>query len=65
MFYIFLQVEEVTEDEGRREIRWWFGGSCDLTPYYLDETDAKNFHGLLKKTCDKHNMKFYSKFKAW
>ena len=36
-----------------------------MTPYYLDESDAKHFHGLLKKTCDKHNLKFYSKFKAW
>ena len=37
--------------------RWWFGGGCDLTPYYLDEEDAKHFHSTLKSACDKHNTK--------
>merc|ERR1719323_2168336 len=26
---------EVVEPGGNK--RWWFGGGCDLTPYYLDE----------------------------
>ena len=54
---------EVQESSG--QTRWWFGGGCDLTPYYLDEEDAKNFHTTLKTACDKHNTKYYSKFKAW
>lgn len=54
---------EVEENPG--EIRWWFGGGCDLTPYYLDEEDARGFHKRLKVICDKHNPKFYPKFKAW
>ena len=37
--------------------RWWFGGGCDLTPYYLDEQDATFFHQTLKDACDKHNPK--------
>jgi coproporphyrinogen III oxidase len=37
--------------------RWWFGGGCDLTPYYLDEEDAGYFHRTLKAACDKHNPK--------
>ena len=45
--------------------RWWFGGGCDLTPYYLDEQDATDFHRTLKVACDQHNSKYYSKFKAW
>ena len=48
-----------------KSTRWWFGGGCDLTPYYLDEEDAKNFHQTLKNTCDQHNTKYYNKFKAW
>jgi coproporphyrinogen III oxidase len=37
--------------------RWWFGGGCDLTPYYLDEEDANHFHRTLKDACDRHNSK--------
>ena len=36
-----------------------------MTPYYLDEEDVKHFHKTLKTTCDKHNTKYYNKFKAW
>jgi len=56
---------EVVEDEKKNRIRWWFGGGTDLTPYYLDEGDVKHFHKTLKDVCDKHNDKFYNKFKAW
>ncbi len=45
--------------------RWWFGGGTDLTPYYLDESDVRSFHGLLKRTCDAHDPAYYSRFKAW
>ena len=56
---------KVVESEAENRKRWWFGGGTDLTPYFLDEGDVKHFHGLLKRTCDKHNSKYYSKFKAW
>jgi len=56
---------EVLEAGEGGKPRWWFGGGCDLTPYYLDEEDAVNFHSTLKEACDKHNSKYYSKFKAW
>ena len=56
---------EVLEAGENGKPRWWFGGGCDLTPYYLDEEDAVNFHSTLKEACDKHNSKYYSKFKAW
>lgn len=54
---------EVVESDKRT--RWWFGGGTDLTPYYLVEEDVRDFHKKLKATCDKHNDKYYSKFKAW
>merc|ERR1719245_624911 len=56
---------EVIESESEEQNRWWFGGGTDLTPYFLDEEDVKDYHTMLKKTCDKHNSKYYSKFKAW
>lgn len=36
----------VTPAEG--EPLWWFGGGCDLTPYYPFEDDIRHFHGTLK-----------------
>ena len=43
----------------------WFGGGIDLTPNYLDEEDAINFHNTLKKTCDHHDRNYFPKFKQW
>ena len=33
--------------------------------YYLEEEDVRHFHRMMKSACDKHNPKYYSKFKAW
>ncbi|KAI9886070.1 MAG: hypothetical protein M1823_002143 [Watsoniomyces obsoletus] len=43
----------------------WFGGGTDLTPAYLYEDDARHFHSTMKKACDKHDMGYYPRFKAW
>ncbi len=43
----------------------WFGGGIDLTPHYVDDSDAKFFHGELKKVCDKFDMNYYPEFKKW
>ena len=43
----------------------WFGGGIDLTPHYVDETDATYFHQELKKVCDQYSSEFYPKFKDW
>ncbi len=47
----------------------WFGGGADITPTFpksrKSRIDAKEFHLALKKTCDKHNSKYYPKFKKW
>ena len=29
----------------------------DLTPYYLDEEDAKHFHGKCRDVCDKYQTR--------
>ncbi|KAL2265351.1 hypothetical protein VTJ83DRAFT_6451 [Remersonia thermophila] len=44
---------------------WWFGGGCDLTPSYLFEEDAVQFHRSLKDVCDKHDPGYYPRFKKW
>lgn len=54
---------EVTEPDGNKV--WWFGGGTDLTPYYLNEEDAKHFHQTLKNACDEHDLTYYPKFKEW
>ena len=43
----------------------WLGGGIDLTPHYVNETDAKYFHQTLKTICDKHHKDYYGKFKKW
>jgi coproporphyrinogen III oxidase len=41
----------------------WFGGGTDLTPYYLFEEDAKDFHRAYKNVCDEFDQGFYPSFK--
>lgn len=47
------------------ENTWWFGGGIDLTPHYINQPKAKEFHTSLKNVCDKHHQDFYAKHKAW
>ena len=43
----------------------WFGGGVDVTPSKKDENEKKEFHKILKKMCNRHNKKYYSKYKKW
>ncbi len=43
----------------------WFGGGVDLTPYYLFDDDARHFHSVWKRACDRHDPGYYPKFKNW
>ena len=59
--YRFFEVEVAP---GKTE--WWFGGGTDLTPYYLDEDDAKYFHKTLKDACASGgNKAAYAEYKKW
>ncbi len=55
---------EVTDTE-TKEVIWWFGGGCDLTPSYLYEDDAIHFHKTFKVACDLHSPEYYPEFKKW
>lgn len=41
----------------------WFGGGTDLTPYYLFDEDAQQFHKVYKNVCDLFDTSFYPAFK--
>jgi len=43
----------------------WFGGGMDVTPCINDKKLEKWFHMELKKSCDRHNKKYYKKYKKW
>jgi len=43
----------------------WFGGGIDLSPHYIDVTEARNFHRELRDICDRYNLNFYPQFKKW
>lgn len=44
---------------------WWFGGGIDLTPHYINPTDAKWFHSQLRQICDAAHPMYYDRFKEW
>ena len=41
----------------------WFGGGMYVTPSIKDDKEKKEFHKTLKKMCDQHNKKYYTKYK--
>ncbi len=43
----------------------WFGGGMDVTPSKKDENERKEFHKILKEMCNRHNKKYYPKYKKW
>lgn len=44
---------------------YWFGGGIDMTPHYVDQKAAQQFHLSLKNVCDKYHSSFYPRFKTW
>ena len=43
----------------------WFGGGMDVTPSKKDDNEKKEFHKILKRMCNRHNKKYYPKYKKW
>lgn len=44
---------------------YWFGGGIDLTPHYVDRSEARFFHQQLKDVCDGFDPSSYTRFKQW
>jgi coproporphyrinogen III oxidase len=58
---IHMNIRYFETDQGQ----YWFGGGIDLTPHYVNESDAHYFHGKLKSVCDRYNAGYYPEFKNW
>lgn len=58
---IHMNVRHFSLDNGSS----WFGGGIDLTPMYIDETEARWFHQTLKGICDKYDSALYPEWKTW
>ena len=43
----------------------WFGGGMDVTQCIKDTKEKILVHKELKKMCDRHDKKFYKKYKKW
>ena len=43
----------------------WFGGGMDVTPSTKDNLEKKDFHKTLNSMCNRHNKKYYQKYKKW
>jgi len=43
----------------------WFGGGMDVTPSIKDDKEKTFLHKELKKMCDRHNKKYFKKYKKW
>ena len=44
---------------------WWFGGGCDLTPYYAFDEDCIHWHRVIKQTMDQTDERYYPAYKYW
>ncbi len=43
----------------------WFGGGMDVTPCINDIKEKIELNKKLKKMCDRHNKKYFTKYKKW
>ncbi len=43
--------------------RAWFGGGADMTPFYPEPDDTRDFHAALRTACDAHDPAYYEDFK--
>ncbi|MEH6576235.1 MAG: oxygen-dependent coproporphyrinogen oxidase [Amphritea sp.] len=54
----------IAEKEGEDPV-WWFGGGFDLTPYYGNKEDCRDWHQSAKDACDPFGADIYPRFKEW
>ena len=54
----------VAEKAGEEPV-WWFGGGFDLTPYYGDEGDVRDWHRTARDACQPFGDDIYPRFKTW
>lgn len=54
----------IAEKEGEEPV-WWFGGGFDLTPFYGDEGDVREWHRTARDACQPFGDDIYPRFKSW
>lgn len=54
----------VAEKAGEEPV-WWFGGGYDLTPYYGNEDDCREWHRTAQAACAPFGDDHYPRFKQW
>jgi coproporphyrinogen III oxidase len=54
----------IAEKDGEAPV-WWFGGGFDLTPYYGNEDDVRNWHRTARDACAPFGEGVYPHFKKW
>jgi coproporphyrinogen III oxidase len=47
------------------EATWWFGGGYDLTPFYLFDDDAQEWHRVARDAVTPFGADLYPRFKRW
>ena len=43
----------------------WFGGGIDVTPSKKDNKEREEFYKTLRDMCNRHDKKYYKKYKKW
>jgi len=43
----------------------WFGGGIDVTPAINDIGEKNKFHKTIETMCNRHDKKYYKKYKEW
>lgn len=54
----------VAEKPGEEPV-WWFGGGYDLTPYYGNARDARDWHQCASDACAPFGDDVYPRYKRW
>ncbi|MCC2667232.1 MAG: hemF [Gammaproteobacteria bacterium] len=58
-----LNVRFISVQKKDEQAYWWFGGGCDLTPYYGFEEDCVHWHTMAKAACEPFGRDVYLTFK--
>ncbi len=54
----------IAEKPGAEPV-WWFGGGFDLTPYYGNRDDVRQWHQAASDACAPFGGEVYPRFKKW
>lgn len=60
-----MNVRFIAVEKPGQDMKWWFGGGFDLTPYYGFEEDCVHWHRTAKAACEPFGVDVYPKFKSW